>query len=269
MSAEISPLRKRTREGKLYVRPPEIEQVIVETLEIPFEEFMKRAKLKKRDHPDYLPSEVLVYWIRAIRHEDSDRQFSLLYQLLHERILRTCSSASTHWGGKVGGTGTTMDVREFVVERFVTLLLTDRDNYTEKLDFFEVRFDRALMLLKRDALRKVSRRDSLLTPLEDEESGDIREDVEASFTLFNPPSMTLEEELTYRFQIRQAIDSLPDEERRVIDMLEAGISIESKDPNEPSISRELGCTPKTVRNRRKRALKKIREQLGPEIPYAN
>lgn len=52
-------------------------------------------------------------------------------------------------------------------------------------------------------------------------------------------------------------------------MLEAGISIESKDPNEPSISRELGCTPKTVQNRRNRALKKIREQLGLEIPYAN
>ena len=260
MSVEICPLRKRTKEGKLYVRPPEIEQIIVETLEIPFKDFMRRAKLEKRDHPDYLPSEVLVYRIRATRHESSDLHFNLLYSLLHERILRACA----HWGGKVGETGKTMDARELVVERFVILIVKDRYSYTADLDFFEVRFDRVLTLLKYDAWRKVSRRNSILTPLEDEASGDIREDVEGSFIRLNSPSMTLEEELTYRFQVRRAINSLPEMERRVIDMLEAGLAIESKDPDKPTITKILGCTPKTVRNRRDRAFLKIRKNLQVE-----
>ena len=77
--------------------------------------------------------------------------------------------------------------------------------------------------------------------------------------------MTPEEEVTYRFEVRRAIDSLPEMERRVIDMLEAGIAIESNNPGEPSIAGVLGCTPKTVRNRRDRAVQRIRETLGLEV----
>ena len=49
--------------------------------------------------------------------------------------------------------------------------------------------------------------------------------VEESLALLNPRLMTPEDEVTYRFQVRRAIDSLPDMERRIIDMLEAEIAI--------------------------------------------
>ena len=269
MHTDIPPLRKRTKEGALYTRPAEIEKIITESFDFSFEDFVDRARIADRRHPDYLPSEVLVHRIRATRHNNSDQQFNALYPLLSERVLRTCPSASTHAGGKIGEIGKIMDIREFVIERFVTFILIDRNNYEEKLDIFEVRFDRAVMLLRRDAFRNVSRRDNPLTPLEYNESGDIPDDIEASFAQLKPRSLTEEEEITYRFQIRQAIDSLPDMERRVIDMLLAEIPIESNDPNEPSISGRLNCTPKTVRNRRDRALGRIREQLGLDIHHAS
>ena len=73
MSYEIPPLRKRTRDGTLYVRPPEIEDFIVETRELPFEEFIVQAKKLDRNHPDYLPSEILVHRIRATRKQQLRR----------------------------------------------------------------------------------------------------------------------------------------------------------------------------------------------------
>lgn len=269
MNIDISPLRKRTKEGELYTRPVEIEKIISEMLDFPFEDFMKRAKQKNRNHPDYLPSEVLVNRIRATRYNNSDDQFNALYTVLYERISRSCPSAVTRADGGTGETGKLMDVREFVVERFVTLILKDRDIYSEGLDIFEIRFDRVVRLLRRDAFRKVYRRENPLTPLEYDESGDIPDDVEEYLALLTPRSMTPEEEITYRFHVRRAIDSLPEMERRVIDMLEAGLAIESKNPDEPTITKVLGCTPKTVRNRRDRAVQRIRETLGVEACDAN
>ena len=265
----IPPLRKRNKYGILYTRPPEIEKLIVKSLDLPFDEFVDRAGITDRRNPDYLRSEVLVHRIRATRYDNSDFKFTLLYPLLSKRILRTCPSAKKRIAGKVGEIGSTMDVREFVLERFVMLILTDRENYAEGLDIFEARFDRAVMLLRYDALRKVSRRDNPLIPLEYEESNDIPNDVEVSRARFNPISMTSEEDLTYRLQIRRAIDSLPDIERRVIDMFAAGLPIESKDSDKPSIARELSCTPKTVRNRRDRAIRRIQERLGLEVCNAD
>ena len=265
MDYVIPPLRKSKKEGVLYVRPVEIEKIIAGTIELPFEEFITRAKHNNRNHPDYLPSEVLVHRIRATRDNKTDEQFNALYTALYERVIRSCKSAVTRAGGETREIGKLLDVREFVIERFVTLIVKDRDCYTEKLDIFEARFDRAVMMLKKDAFRKISKRDKPMGPLEYDESGDVPLDVEESLALLNPRLMTPEEEDTYRFNIRRAIDSLPEMERRVIDMLEAGIAIESNNPVEPSIASVLGCTPKTVRNRRDRAVQRIRETLGLEV----
>ena len=269
MSYEIPPLRKRTRDGTLYVRPPEIEDFIVETRELPFEEFIVRAKKLDRNHPDYLPSEILVHRIRATRNNNSDDHFNALYCVLNKRIGRSCPSVVTRTDGGIGEVGKLLDVREYVRERFVTLILKDRDEYEERLDIFEARFDRAVMLLRKDAFRTISRRDKPLAPLEYDESGDVPEEVEECLSLLNPRPMTLDEEITYRFQIRRAIDSLPELERRVIDMLEAEIPIESNNPDKPSIAGVLGCTPKTVRNRHGRAVRRIREILSVEVCDVN
>lgn len=264
MTSDIPPLRKRTQGGELYSRPPEIEEAILETLALPFEDFVERAQNRNRGHPEYVPSEVLVHRIRVTRYNNSDDQFNALYSVLSERINRSCPRSVTRVEGGIGKVGSLMDVAEYVMERFVTFILKDRDEYEEKLDIFEARFDRAVRLLRKSAFRRVLRHEKPLTSLEYELSGDVPDDVEEYSALLKGSSMTPEEEITYRFQIRGAIDSLPETERRVIDMLEAELPIESKNADEPSISGLLGCTPKTVRNRRDRAIQRIRETLGVE-----
>lgn len=264
MHHAIPPLRKRKKDGQPYTRPAKIEALIARTLDLPFDDFGEWAGITDRRHPGYLPSEVLVHRIRATHQNNSDDQFNVLYRLLSDRVLRSCPSADTRIGDKEAEIAKIADVREYVLERFVRLILIDRQFYSEKLDIFEARFDRAVKLLRFDAFRRASRRHDRVTPLEYDESGDIPDDVEKSLAGLQPESMSLEEEITYRFQIRRAIDSLPKEERRVLDMLEADIPIESDDPGTPSISRLLDCTPKTVRNRRARAIKRVRQQLGLE-----
>ena len=86
MKFEIPPLRKRKKDGTLYVRPQEIEHLIVETLELSFDDFILRAKQLNRSHPEYLPSEILVHRIRATRSHNSDAQFNALYLELKRRI---------------------------------------------------------------------------------------------------------------------------------------------------------------------------------------
>lgn len=225
---------------------------------------MERAEISNRKHSVYLPSEVLVHRIRATRHSETDEQFNALYAVLCERLHRSCPNIFTQRKGKGGKVGKLLDVREEVLDRFVTLLLEDRNGYEEKMDFFEIKFDRTVMLMRKNAFRKVERREKPLNPLEYDESGEIPKDVEVHFSLMNPRPMTPDEEFTYRYQIRRAINLLPEMERRIIDMLEAKVPVESKNPDEMSIARALGCVPKTVRNRRDRAIRRIREMLGLE-----
>ena len=157
MTFDIPPLRKRTKGGELYSRPPEIEEAILETLALPFEDFMERARNRNRRHPEYVPSEVLVHRIRATRYNNSDDQFNALFSVLFERVNRSCPRSVIRADGGMGEVGSLMDVTEYVIDRFVTFILKDRDKYEEKLDIFEARFDRAVRMLRKGAFRRVLR----------------------------------------------------------------------------------------------------------------
>lgn len=126
-------------------------------------------------------------------------------------------------------------------------------------------FDRAVAKLRDSAFRSVFAKDNPLTPMEYDESGDVTNEVEESLGRYRPEGMTQEEEFTYRFQLRAAIDSLPEDERRLIDMEEAGYPDQSENPEVETIAKLLGRTPKTVRAMRKRAYQSIRERLCIEV----
>jgi RNA polymerase sigma factor (sigma-70 family) len=67
----------------------------------------------------------------------------------------------------------------------------------------------------------------------------------------------------FRFELRKAIDQLPPDQRRVIELLHLeGLPIEAKDPEALSVSKLLKCSDRTVRNRRDQAYAKLKEILG-------
>lgn len=259
------PLRKKRLNGELYTRFPKTEDLLRNLGALPIREFSERAIITNRNTDSYIPSEVLIHRLRVTRLQNSDEHFGILYPIIVERIKRACPRKDVNTSAGVGEISVMAEFQEYVLNRFVELILGDRDSYEERLDFFEVAFDRAVAKLKADAGRQVYGKAKPLAPLEYDESGDAPQEIEESLNRHRPSNMTKEEEVTYRFQLRQAIDSLPENERRIIDMLEAGIPIEAKESGEASITKILGCTPKTVRNRRKRAYERIREKLGIEV----
>ena len=61
---DIEPLRKRKISGELYTRRSPIIQFIDKSLQWPFDDLLGRASIRDRHHSEYVPSEVLVYYLR-------------------------------------------------------------------------------------------------------------------------------------------------------------------------------------------------------------
>ncbi|HML44678.1 MAG TPA: DNA-binding response regulator, partial [Hyphomicrobium zavarzinii] len=132
----INGLRKRRLSGELYERDPKIEALIAELAVLPRDELIARAGIMKRSDPTYVPSECLVYFIRASRRDNNEAWFERLYRILIERVLR-CLPRSESSDGKTESL-TRGVVRDKVFSRFVELLSADRATYIDKLDYFEV-----------------------------------------------------------------------------------------------------------------------------------
>lgn len=237
--SNLPPLRKKTVDGKLYKRRAPTEALIHACHELTFDELCNRAEISARTHANYIPSEVLVYFLRKTKTHNNDAQFGRLYQLLEKRIKRVCPHSEVHLGAVVH----LLDLQEFVLDDFAERVMLDRQEYEEKLDIFECAFDKAVARRKTEAMRKMYR--------------------------YDKPKERLEYDITYRFQLQRAIDALPEDERRVINMIFAGIPSESTDPDAHTISKLLECGPQTVRNRRDRAVKKLKIMLGTEVKDVN
>ncbi len=261
----IEPLRKRTIGGVLYTRRDEIVAFIRLSLEWPFNELMDKAALRDRRHADYVPSEVLLYHLRQTKSDNADGRFVALYNILLDRIEAACPRPNSRRGDKDVEDFRIAEIRDKTVERVTELMFEDRQGYVEQLDAYEVFFDRAVRSVRIDKFRQVSGRENATeSVVHHDGSEDIREEVEEALERYKKSGLTKEEDFDYRFRILRAIDALPEEERKVIDLMLAEIPIETNKDGEPSMTQLLGCVEKTVRNRRDRAFEKIRRALKLE-----
>lgn len=256
----ITPLRKRSREGVLYVRDSELEAALSALLTLPRAEVAERALIDDRADPKYVPSECLLYFIRQSRDATSDAGFErAIYELLVSRVLRALPRPERA-DGEVRLIHE--EVRDAALHRFKRLLASDRHTYDEKLDMYECRFDLAVARLRSDAQKKVCRESQRFQQIASEEEGDEQRPAEeGSYDPFDPEKI---DELAYRSRLNAAIDALPLDQRRVIHMLQQEIPIDSKDPDVETIVKALKCSEKTVRNRRDRAYAALRADLGDE-----
>ncbi|WP_334151268.1 RNA polymerase sigma factor [Hyphomicrobium sp.] len=259
-AAAVSPLRKRSLNGVPYERAPEIEALIADLAVLPRDELVARAEIKKRSDPGYVPSECLLYFVRASRADNNERWFERLYRILAERILRSLPRAE-HPDGKTEAL-TRGVVRDKVFARFTELLAADRAGYIDKLDFFEIRFDNALANLRRDAQTQAWRDENRSKPLEyDEESGELSPEVEAAAGVHDPFAASEFDDPAYRSRLDAAIEALPTEQSRIIEMLRQGFPIDSKEPGVMTIAKALGRSEKTIRTYRDKAFAALRSAM--------
>jgi hypothetical protein len=257
----VSPLRKRRLSGELYERDPKINALIAELAILPRDALIARAAITKRSDQGYIPSECLIYFIRASRRDNNEAWFERLYRILTERVLRSLPKAESR-DGKTESL-TRAIVRDKVFGRFVELLSADRVDYVDKLDYFEVRFDGALASLRRDAQEQAWRDENRSQSLEyDEESGELSEEVEAAAGTYDPFATSNFDDPAYRLRLEAAIDALPPEQSRIIHMLREGFPIDPKDKDAMSIPKALGRSERTVRTYRDKAFAAIRAAMA-------
>ncbi|MGY4346771.1 hypothetical protein ACVWXM_003238 [Bradyrhizobium sp. GM7.3] len=119
----INSLRKRRLNGELYERDPKVEALIAELAGLPRDELIVRAAVTKHSDPGYVPSECLVYFIRASRRDNNEAWFERLYRILIERVLRSLPRTESS-DGKTESL-TRGAVRDKVFGRLVELLSAD------------------------------------------------------------------------------------------------------------------------------------------------
>lgn len=256
----INGLRKRRLSGELYERDPKIEALIAELAVLPRDELIARAGIMKRSDPTYVPSECLVYFIRASRRDNNEAWFERLYRILIERVLRSLPRSESSDGKTESLTRGV--VRDKVFSRFVELLSADRATYIDKLDYFEVRFDGAVASLRRDAQEQAWRDENRSQALEYDDSGELSPEVEAAAGAHDPFAALDLDDAAYRLRLDAAIEALPTEQSRIIQMMRQGFPIDSKEPDVMTISKVLGRSEKTVRTYRDKAFAALRAAMG-------
>lgn len=244
-----APLRKQRPDGSLYFRPTEVEAQLTALEHLSRDELLRRCQIRDRTHTDYVRTECLVHFMRACHRDNSEARFARLYRVLLERAAR-CLPRSQNTDQISSGKA---EITELVLEALNILLSCDRNAYSEKLDFFEIRFDGAMAKLRLDAQRAVWRRQNRNTSLEDAETGEIRSDVEKAIGNYNPFENAKIETRDYRSSLDAAIDTLPTLQQRIVQMLRKDVPIDSKDPYAVTISKTLGKVEKTIRLNRDKA----------------
>src|SRR5262249_43955185 len=96
-------------------------------------------------------------------------------------------------------------------------------------------------------------------PLEfDRETNEPATEVEEAAGCFDPFNTAVFHQEDYRSCLDAAIDTLPPEQIRIVEMLRQGIPIDSKEPGVVTIARALGKSEKTIRIHRDRAFNVLR-----------
>ncbi len=254
-------LRKQKPDGSPYKRPPNIDGQLRLLEQLARDDILARCEIRARTDANYVPSECLVHFVRASRGDNSNAWFERLYKVLSARVLRAVPAADSPDG--TTSSLTKERIRDKVYERFVEMLVGDRQIYDDRLDFFEIRFDMGLKRLRLDAQKQVWRDDNRNQAISyDDDSGELSPEIEKAAGSLNPLEGLGFDDEAFRLRLDAAIEALPPEQSRTIQMLMLDYQIHSEDPEVITICKVLGKTPKTIWNYRDRAMKALSIALG-------
>lgn len=265
-TASVLPLRKKDNDGLTYARPAEIIATIVDLLRLTRDEFLKRVSAD--DLGEGIPSECLLYFVRRPPFAaDKDVLFAL-FAGIRQRVLKAVpvpKKRTPTLSNRVAESSVDLEIQEAVLDKFQEMLCRDRQEYLDRLDFFECRFNAAVARLRSTARRDVFNEASHLAGLApDSETCESNPEVEKALSRISDSFDGPKTDFLYRSKIHSAINSLPLDERRVVELFLQDIPIDSQESDTMTMVRILGCSEKTVRNRRDRAFVKIARLLNEE-----
>lgn len=242
------PLRRKKPDGEPYTRVENIETKLQSLMQLPEAKLLEHCAFPVKDVPEYVPSECLLHLVR-IRYGSNPKVAERLFQLLAERVLRRLPSRSGTDGNPVSVKNSS--IADEVYGKFIEMVGRDRQDYVEKLDYFEVRFDDALASLRFDARKKAWRHENRSVAIQaDPDTGELPASLEKGLGPTEAFDIKQLEKTDYRSRLDAAIDSLPSLQRQIITLLRREMKIESQDPNEMTIARALRKSERTIRTHR-------------------
>jgi len=252
----IAPLRHLTRDGEIYVRPPEVQAEIAELLALAPEELMARCRMRRRADLGYVRSECLLHLVRGRSVLLPMEMLECVFRELLRRVLAKV------WSGEEEDRRYTEAVREELRDQFQQFLARDGNGYADRLDYFEMRFDSGLAKLRMDAAKKVGRaaKRERAVPLADPEGGEFTEEVERGLRGGSPIRLEIPEDSDSRSRLDAAIDGLPTLQQQILHMYQQDIPFESQ--TGVSMQSVLNKDPKTLRKHYALAVESLRATLG-------
>ena len=257
---KVPPLRKRDVNGDLYSRRPNVEAELDTLHQLPIEKVAERAGLLDSDDPNFMNSEAVLHFVRQSKAIGESLPYRTLFKVLRQRVLKAVPvSVKKLDDGKVGEDPYQLEVRERVVEKFMEMLCIDRERgYDARLDYYEAMFNSAIAALRVTAKRATSerlKREKTEQIVVDKAVAGSGDDFGAILANLNEPADSGNS--VYRFELLSAINNLPDDERRVIELLTQGNLLKE-------VAEIVGCDVKTAGTRRNRARLALAEVLGRE-----
>ena len=129
------PLTKRKKTGELYVRTASVDAAIDRAAGLDLDAVIREARVDDRGAPGFMEPECLLHLVRSTRLDNSDDRFAQLFEILLDRVARSLKGSI-----RPSSLYDPEELRQEVADRFVDLLVEDRNQPGDGLDYFEVRF---------------------------------------------------------------------------------------------------------------------------------
>ena len=236
-STEVKPLTKRSKATEqLYVRRSEVEFQIQEVISFGTKEIFRLLENKNKHSADYLFDETLVYLLREAQIRKDNLTLETLYSELNRRIWKFLKKFYKYYSNEADYEDFRQKVEIAAIQKIFNL-------ESNSADYAQVNFGDFIITLAnviwRGNLNKNKREQELFyaAPNENEE-GDSQE------ILVESKDISAEDKLI----LREGIAKLPQHIRQAAFLILDGWQIESKNENEPTISKYLKVSSRTIRN---------------------
>ena len=243
----VRPLTKRRKDnGELYRRRDEVERQIGRVGRLSNAEIFGLLQTTDRAGADYLFDETIVYLLRY-RHAVGDiAAANELYNVLNQRILRLLGKFRGNFAEPADLEDFVQKVQTSIVEKLFKL---DSDI----ADYAQVNFGDFVVMEARGVWRGrlaavIKENQHIAAQREGDEDG-----ADPISEISSGEASVLE-----RMVAKEAIKSLPEHLKVVAILLAEGWKIESRDAAEPTISRYMNVSSRTIRN----WVNEAREMLG-------
>lgn len=235
-SADVKPLTKRKKETReLYARRPEAELQIGKVLSLESTQIFELLKNKQRDAADYLLDETIVYLLRDTERGEPFRE--ILYLELNRRIWKLLKKFYRRFSNPA-------DFEDFGQKIEMAILQKIFDLNSDSADYAQVNFGdfviKTAKVVWRGELVKIEREKEIFYAERESNDGDNISQLENRAAGGAPTDYTM--------MLEEGLAKLPTHIMIVAELLLDGWQIESKVIGEPTISKKLDVSSRTIRN---------------------